>query len=273
MPATQEITVLERSNLIPTAELSILLRPIGVGRIIYENPVDGLIRKVLHIVDTPTDVYSESIELLLVWWFQTIELALHHRIFHVVVLPSLDSCEEEFWRCLKVDEVDQDIMVIITGSSNDVSIALSQCAAGYDDAVGAVGAVVELLRGDIPEQDQPAPTISVRQRNVVGHFLDCLFGVVLIQSASVFAASSPGRTYLISFYVRQIERVCEVLCNCAFAAASWASHDKNVLMVRCKAGRLPPWAWQGCRRLGRRQRRTKGGGWRLVVRQHGGWKF
>jgi len=151
----------------------------------YENPIDGSACEVRDVLESA--FYIDDLNILqlfafcLVWLLKRSELALDHRILHIVSLSGAYASEESGFIGAKVDEMDIGVRVLVveSGGSNDVSVLLLQRTAGDYNALGTV---LERHQCLVSEQYEPIPSVCIVQGNAGSHFVDVRFRVELSRS-------------------------------------------------------------------------------------------
>lgn len=74
------------------------------------------------IIDAPAHVDGDDIPLILRRALQDIKLAVYHVRTHVVALALHDTVQKYLFRRIKEKEVDEDVMVEVSGDTNNVSV-------------------------------------------------------------------------------------------------------------------------------------------------------
>ena len=93
--------------------------------------VEGL---VLYLRRAAAGVDAETVVLVLLGLLERHELAVHHRVLHVVALAGPDPLHQRLLVGVEVDEVHRHILVVVGGDADDITVLVLERRAGEHDA-------------------------------------------------------------------------------------------------------------------------------------------
>lgn len=86
-----------------------------------------------------------------------------------MALSSTDSREQCFLTSMQVYEVNENIVVVVGGYTDDVAIFALQGRAGEDNALRTG---VETFNRFVAEFGEPVPTVGIVEGYALGHFIN-----------------------------------------------------------------------------------------------------